>query len=514
MSAERAAAEQAVLAASGLGKRFGGVVALKGVDLGLYSGEVHALLGANGAGKSTLVKLLAGIEQPDEGEIRIRDAPVHFATPHDALAAGIATVHQELSLFPNLSVAANILISQEPRRGGVWIDGRATSRRAQSLLEGLGAADIDPEIPIAELSLAQSQLVEIAKALSSRPSVLILDEPTSALSVAEVERLIAVIERLRGQGTAIVFISHRLGEIERIADRVTILRSGEKVGNFAPGDFRRDKALALMLGENWQQGASAERPPAPAPAAAPVLAVRGLTLARHFTDVSFELRPGEVLGLGGLEGQGHKEVLLALFGVFRRGLLGTVELGGVRLVPRHPLKAMRAGVAFIPDDRKSLGGFLGLSVAENIAITVLKRLCRLFLLSRGREAVLVEALMRRLGIVAASPRLPLGSLSGGNQQKVVVAKWLARQASVYVFCDPTRGVDAGARAGLFSVIRELAAAGSAVLFYSTDISEFPPLCSRVMVFREGRISGMLEGQDVSEQKILDLSFRELTRDAA
>ncbi len=509
-----AAAKRPVLAASGLGKRFGGVVALQGVDLALYPGEVHALLGANGAGKSTLVKLLAGIEQPDGGEIRIRGEPVRFATPHAALVAGIATVHQELSLFPSLGVAANILITQEPRRGRVWIDGRALRRRARALLEGLGAGDIDPEVPVSELSLAQSQLVEIAKALSSQPGVLILDEPTSALSVAEVERLMAVIERLRTQGTAIVFISHRLGEIERIADRVSILRSGEKVGDFAPGDFSRERALALMLGESWQEGARAERAAPAATAAAPVLAVQGLTLARHFAEVSFKLRPGEVLGLGGLEGQGHKEVLLALFGVFRRGLDGQIELGGARLRPRRPRQAIRAGMAFIPDDRKSLGGFLGLSVSENIAITVLEGLCRFFLLSGAREASLVGGLVRRLGIVAASSRVALGSLSGGNQQKVVVAKWLARRAAVYVFCDPTRGVDAGARAGLFGIIRELAAAGSAVLFYSTDISEFPLLCSRVLVFREGRISGALEGKEVSEQNILDLSFREATREAA
>lgn len=511
---EAGAAKTPVLAAAGVGKRFGGVVALKGVDLALFAGEVHALLGANGAGKSTLVKLLAGIERPDEGEIRIRGEPVRFATPRAALAAGIATVHQELSLFPSLGVAANILIGQEPRRGGVWIDRRALRRRAVALLDGLGATDIHPDAPVAELTLAQSQLVEIAKALSGEPGVLILDEPTSALSVAEVERLMRVIQRLSAQGTAIVFISHRLGEIERIADRVSILRSGEKVGDFAPGNFSRERALALMLGESWQEGAKAEWLPPAAVTAGAVLTVQELALARHFAGVNFALRAGEVLGLAGLEGQGQKEVLFALFGLFRRGLEGRITLAGARLRPRRPRQAIKAGMAFIPDDRKSLGGFLGLSVAENIVIAVLERLCRFFLLSPAREAALVGALMRRLGILAASPRAPLGSLSGGNQQKVVVAKWLARRAGVYVFCDPTRGVDAGARAGLFGIIRELAAAGSGVLFYSTDISEFPALCTRVLVFREGRISGTLEGNEVTEQNILDLSFREVTREAA
>ena len=498
-----------VLAAVGLAKRFGGVVALRGVDLALRQGEVHALIGANGAGKSTFVKVLAGVVRPDVGEIRIRGRLTAFAGPRAAYDAGIATVHQELSLFPSLSVAENVLIGQEPRRGGLFVDRRTQRERAAALLDGLGVADIDPDAKLGELPLAQAQIVEIAKALSSDPSVLILDEPTSALSITEVERLLELIERLRAQGTAIVFISHRLGEIERIADRVSILRSGEKVGEFPRGAFNRGSALALMLGESWQANRAA-RPPAARDlsAAPPVMRVQGLTLHRHFTNVSFELRPGEVLGLAGLEGQGQKDVLFALFGLFRRGLEGTIELAGRRLRPRRPRQSIDAGMAFIPDDRKSLGGFLGLSISENIAITVLDRVSRGLLLNPAAEASLVQGLVGRLGIVCPSTAVPLGSLSGGNQQKVVVAKWLARPMPVYVFCDPTRGVDAGARAELFQVIRELVAAGAGILFYSTDISEFPALCNRVLVFREGHVSGTLSGEAISEQNILDLSFRE------
>ena len=509
-----ATAARPLLAAAGLAKRFGGVAALKGVDLALFPGEVHALLGANGAGKSTLVKILAGVEQADEGEIRIAGKPTQFATPRAALAAGLATVHQELSLFPSLGVAENILIGREPRRLGLWIDRRAMRRQAASLLATLGAADIDLDTPVGELPLAQAQLVEIAKALSAEPSVLILDEPTSALSIAEVERLIAVIERLRAQGRAIVFISHRLGEIERIAERVSILRSGEKVGEFAPGAFSRARALQLMLGEGWQEEKPPERNARARLAAPPVLTVENLTLARHFAAVSLALAPGEVLGLAGLEGQGQKEVLFALFGLFRRGLEGRVTLAGRTLRPRRPRQAIAAGLAFIPDDRKSLGGFLGLSVSDNIVITALDLVRNGPLLSPAAESALVEGLVRRLDIRCASPAVPLGSLSGGNQQKVVVAKWLARRASVYVFCDPTRGVDAGARAGLFAVIRELAAAGSGVLFYSTDLAEFPALCDRVLVFREGRIAGTLTGPAITEPAILELSFRDAARDAA
>lgn len=503
-----------ILVATGLSKRFGGVVALHQADLALYPGEVHALLGANGAGKSTLVKLLAGIEQPDAGTIEVGGAAMRFASPHAALVAGIATVHQELSLFPSLSVGENILIGQEPLRGGHWIDTATTYERARALLGMLDATDIDPNTTAGDLPLAQAQLVEIAKALSTNPRVLILDEPTSALSIAEVEHLISVIERLRDRRTAIVLISHRLGEIERLADRVSILRSGEKVGEFPPGDFSREKALALMLGEAWQERQTGSAAAAFAGADDTILRISGLTLAPNFADISFDLRRGEVIGLAGLEGQGQKEFLFALFGLFRRGLEGTIEIGGRRLRPRRPRDAISAGIALIPDDRKTLGGFLGLSISENIAITVLGSLRRWFILSRRAEADLVDEYVRRFGIKCASRAVPLGSLSGGNQQKVVVAKWLARRMPVYVFCDPTRGVDAGARSELFGVIRDLAAQGTAVLFYSTDILEFSLLCNRVLVFREGRVAGSLEGTSITEQNILDLSFHEAAHDVA
>lgn len=503
------------LAALGLSKRFGGVVALRNVDLTLQPGEVHALLGANGAGKSTLVKLLAGIEQPDEGTITVNGESVAFPNPHAALAAGIATVHQELSLFPSLSVAENIMIGQEPRRGRFWIDRIAMRERARGLLDTLGATDIDPAATVADLPLAQAQLVEIAKALSTDPQVLILDEPTSALSIAEVEHLLSVVDRLRKSGAAIVFISHRFAEIERLADRVSILRSGTKVGEFAPGTFSRDKALELMLGEVWQERQAAR--PAEVFAGdtqATVLQVADLSLLPHFAHVDFQLRRGEVLGFAGLEGQGQKELLFALFGLFRKGVRGEINVGGKPLRPRHPRDAISAGIALIPDDRKTLGGFLSLSISENIAITMLESLRGTLMLNRRAEADLVESYIRRLGIKCAGSAVPLGSLSGGNQQKVVVAKWLARRAPVYMFCDPTRGVDAGARGELFDVIRELAASGSAVLFYSTDLSEFPLLCNRVLVFREGAVSGTLEGPAITEQNILDLSFREPVHDAA
>lgn len=502
------------LAAAGLSKRFGGVIALRNVNLTLYPGEVHALLGANGAGKSTLVKLLAGIEQPDEGTITLNGESVRFPNPHAALAAGISTVHQELSLFPSLSVAENIAIGQEPRRGLFWIDKVATRKRAQALLDTLGVTDIDPAATVADLPLAQAQLVEISKALSTDPQVLILDEPTSALSIAEVEHLLSVIDHLRESGAAIVFISHRLGEIERLADRVSILRSGEKVGEFAPGTFSRDKALELMLGEVWQERQTVRPSQAFAgDAQSTVLQVADLSLPPHFAHIDFQLRRGEVLGIAGLEGQGQKELLFALFGLFRKGLQGEISVGGKTLRPRHPRDAISAGIALVPDDRKTLGGFLNLSISENITITMLESLRGTFMLDRRAEARLVDSYVRLLRIKCENPALPLGSLSGGNQQKVVVAKWVARRAAVYMFCDPTRGVDAGARGELFEVIRDLAADGRAVLFYSTDLSEFPLLCNRVLVLREGSVSGVLEGPAITEQNILEMSFRDAAHDA-
>ncbi len=503
------------LVASGLSKRFGGVIALRNVDLTLYPGEVHALLGANGAGKSTLMKLLAGIEQPDEGAISVNGGAVLIPNPRAALSAGIAIVHQELSLFPSLGVTENIMIGQEPRRGRFWIDKVAMRKRARDLLDSLGATDIDTSSTVGDLPLAQAQLVEIAKALSTDPSVLILDEPTSALSITEVEHLLSVIDRLRKRGASIVFISHRFSEIERIADRVTILRSGEKAGEFRPGTFNRDEALALMLGETWRKELSTRSAEAfTGDAEATVLQVDDLTLVPHFADIDFKLRRGEILGFTGLEGQGQKELLFAIFGLFRKGLHGKITVGGDHLLPRHPRESISAGIALIPDDRKTLGGFLNLSISENIAITVLESLRSALIINRRAEADLVDGYIRRLSIKCTSSAVSLGSLSGGNQQKVVVAKWLARKAPVYMFCDPTRGVDAGARTELFAVIRELAASGSAILFYSTDLSEFAQLCNRVLVFRDGRVSGTLDGPEIVEQNILDLSFKEAVHDAA
>ena len=492
------------LRAQGLSKHFGGVAALDAVNLTLHAGEVHALLGANGAGKSTLVKLLAGYLRPDHGTIELHGRPVRLGRPEAAFQAGIATVHQELSLFGNLTVAQNILIGREPRGRLGFIREGALTRQAGDLLRRIGMSGIDPAARVADLALGARQLVEIAKAMSFDPAVLILDEPTSALGHAEVRHLLDVVRGLRDRGRSIVFISHRMEEIEDIADRITILRSGQVVGSFPAQQFDRAEALRLMLGET---AAIAHAPPPPPPPTAPVrLAALDLSLPGRLRGVSFELRAGEVLGLAGLQGQ--KDALFALFGIWRRGVSGQIMAGERRFMPRRPRSAIRAGLAFVPDDRKSMGGFLGLSVAHNISITLLERLRRGPLLDRAAERRIVDELVERLGIRCASPAARLSSLSGGNQQKAIAAKWLARERSVYLFCDPTRGVDAGARESLYATIRDLAAAGKGVLFYSTDLAEFPILCSRVLVLRGGRIAGSLSGAEITEKAILGLSFQD------
>jgi ribose transport system ATP-binding protein len=499
------------LHAQGLTKRYGGITALEEVGLTLRDGEVHALLGANGAGKSTLVKILAGIVQPDEGTLSLRGAATRLPSPQAAFRAGIATVHQELSLFPGLTVAQNVLIGREPRNRLGWIDEAALLETTKALLADLGVEEIAPDTPVSELSLAQQQLVEITKAMSFDPRVLILDEPTSALGRADVDRLLGVVRGLRQRGRAIVFISHRMEEIESITDQVTILRGGRKVGEMTRAQFDRDHALELMLGDT-QLHLQRLHPAAPPPGAA-LLEVRDLTLAGRLAGVDFDIRPGEVLGLAGLEGHGQRDMLFALFGLYRRGLRGDVRVRGRPARATRPLQAIASGFALIPDDRKGMGGFLELSVAHNISATLLRQLTKWGMLDRGRERSVVADMITRLRIKCDSPDAPLASLSGGNQQKVVTAKWLAHGASIYLFCDPTRGVDAGAREILYAAIRDLAAAGNAILVYSTDINEFVILCTRVLVMRDGSVSGTLSGRDITEPNILAMSFRDLAQAA-
>ncbi len=498
-----------ILVAENLSKSFGATQALRKADLRCRAGEVHALLGANGAGKSTLVRLLSGVIRPDTGTILLRGQNVRFSSPKQAAVAGLATVFQELSLFPHLTVAQNILIGQEPTSRIGWIKEDKVLTRAEGILSLLGEKTVDPSAMVETLSLGQRQVVEIAKALSHQPDILLLDEATSALGPEESARLFALVRSLRDSGKGIIFISHRMEEIEAIADRITILKDGETVGHLTRDQFDRSHIFRLMLGTELSRSIDtkkAEKNPSQ-PNAGPIIRVENLELKRRLHDVSFEAWPGEILGLAGLEGQGQVALLHLLFGMYRRGYSGLVTINGRTGLPRTPWHATKLGLGLIPEDRKTQGAILPLSVEANFSLSSLNGLTNGFgLIRRSREQSLVRQLTSRLAVKTTNPGEPIAKLSGGNQQKVVIGKWLARNPSIFLFCDPTRGVDIAAKASIYDIVRRLAADGKGIIYYSTEHEELVSLCDRVMVFRDGRITGSLSGADLNHHNLLALSF--------
>jgi ribose transport system ATP-binding protein len=499
----------AILIAENLTKSFGATQALRRADLRCWPGEVHALLGANGAGKSTLVRLLSGVMRPDAGSIRLRGKNVRFSGPKQAAVAGLATVFQELSLFPHLTVAQNILIGQEPTSPAGWIREGKIIAGAKEILRTLGENAIDPSTLVENLSLGQRQVIEIAKALSHQPDILLLDEATSALGPEESARLFTLVRSLRDSGKGIIFISHRMEEIEAIADRITILKDGETVGHLTRDQFDRSEIFRLMLGPELSRSINVARPESkPAQAEVqPIVKVENLELKRRLHGVSFALRPGEILGLAGLEGQGQVALLHLLFGMYRRGYSGSVTINGQNGLPRTPWHATKLGLGLIPEDRKTQGAILPLSVETNFTLASLSRLTNRFgLIQRSQERSVVRNLTADLAVKTASPGEPIGKLSGGNQQKVVIGKWLARGPSVFLFCDPTRGVDIAAKASIYNIVRQLATQGKGIIYYSTEHEELVSLCDRVLVFRDGRIGGSLTGAELNHHNLLALSF--------
>lgn len=498
-----------ILVAENLSKSFGATQALRKADLRCRAGEVHALLGANGAGKSTLVRLLSGVIRPDTGTILLRGQNVRFSSPKQAAVAGLATVFQELSLFPHLTVAQNILIGQEPTSRIGWIKEDKVLTRAEGILSLLGENTIDPSAMVETLSLGQRQVVEIAKALSHQPDILLLDEATSALGPEESARLFALVRSLRDSGKGIIFISHRMEEIEAIADRITILKDGETVGHLTRDQFDRSHIFRLMLGTELSRTIDtkkAEKNPSQ-PNAGPIIRVENLKLKRRLHDVSFEAWPGEILGLAGLEGQGQVALLHLLFGMYRRGYSGLVTINGRTGLPRTPWHATKLGIGLIPEDRKTQGAILPLSVETNFSLSSLSGLTNGFgLIRRSREQSLVRQLTSSLAVKTTNPGEPIAKLSGGNQQKVVIGKWLARNPSIFLFCDPTRGVDIAAKASIYDIVRRLAADGKGIIYYSTEHEELVSLCDRVLVFRDGRITGSLSGAELNHHNLLALSF--------
>jgi ribose transport system ATP-binding protein len=500
----------------GVSKRYGGVRALENADLTIEAGRIHAVLGENGAGKSTLIKIMAGVVAPDEGRMLLDGEPVAFDSPSDAQAAGICCIFQELSLIPDLSVADNIAISDPPRRFGL-IDRRAQRRVAEDALARAGADNIHPSALVKDLPLSRRQMVEIAKALGRRPRILILDEATSALTAADVTRIYAVLKRLRADGLALVYISHRMHEIAELADECTVFRNGRSVASYAAGTKSDAEIIELMIGRELASEFPA-RPAGAASGAPPRLEAAHLGWDDRLHDVSFKLHAGEVIGLGGLDGQGQRELLLALFGVLR-GTTGQVSIDGKPVAITRPSVAKRRdiGMALIPEDRKSEGLMLPMSVRDNLAFAAQEALSRWGVVDRTAEREAVERIVRRLAIRTDGTLVPAGSLSGGNQQKLVIGKWLMVGPRILLLNDPTRGIDVGTKQELYVLLRELAEAGAAILFYSTDVDELVGCCDRVLVMVDGAIRRELAGPEITEHALvssaLNLASEARSRDS-
>ena len=490
---------QPFLALSAISKRYGGVRALDRVDFSCRRGEIHAVLGENGAGKSTLIKIIAGVVPPDDGAIALEGKPVRFAEPAAATAQGIVSVFQELSLLPDLTVADNITLAAPPRRFGL-IDARAQRRRAEALLARIGCEDVNPAARIRDLPLSRRQMVEIAKALGKNPRLLVLDEATSALTQADVARIYRLLERLRQEEVAILFISHRMHEVEALADLCSVFRNGRHVRTFAKGALGNDAIVELMIGREI----SGQYPPKPPPRINPaVLTVEHLRWQDRLKDISLSIGRGEIVGLGGLDGQGQKELLLALFGVLR-GVSGTIRVDGRKIAPASPAAAKRSapGIALIPEDRKTEGLMLAMSVADNLTAAALERIARGPFIDPRKKARVVADGIKRLGIRVGAPEDAVSTLSGGNQQKVVIAKWLMTEPGIILLNDPTRGIDVGTKQELYRLLRELAERGAAILFYSTDYDELIGCCDRVAVMYDGHVVRELAGTEITEQAIV------------
>ncbi|NKI92769.1 sugar ABC transporter ATP-binding protein [Rhizobacter sp. SG703] len=494
-----------LLEVQGLGKRYGGVHALQAADLLVEPGRIHAILGENGAGKSTLIKLIAGVVAPDEGRMLLDGQPVAFASPAAANAAGIVCVFQELSLIPDLSVADNLFIGAPPTRFGL-IDRRAQRRQAEEALARAGAADIHPLARVKDLSLSRRQMVEIAKALARRPRLLILDEATSALTAADVAQVYAVLKRLRADGLALLYISHRMHEIAELADECTVFCDGRSVAHFAAGTKTDTEIVELMIGRAYS-GVFPDRPVRPPDAVAgtapPRLDLRGLHWTHRLADISLQLRAGEIVGLGGLDGQGQRELLLALFGVLR-GCRGELLIDGrpAPIAGPHAAKQPRIGMALIPEDRKTEGLMLPMSVRENLSFAALGALSRCGVIDRGAERAAVERMMTLLAVRCDGMDVAAGSLSGGNQQKLVIGKWLMMAPRIILLNDPTRGIDVGTKQEIYQLLRRLADDGAAILFYSTDHDELVGCCDRVLVMVEGRVRRELVGAQITEHALV------------
>ena len=495
---EAAAERIPVLEARDIHKRFPGVHALTGVSLTVYPGEVLAIVGENGAGKSTLMKILSGALQPDDGVICIDGQPVRFTDPRDALAHGIAIIYQELSLIDKLTVAENLLLGQLPgRESATWlVDWPTVWRKASALLAQVGLS-LDPQVPVARLSVGQKQLVEIARALSRNARVLILDEPTSALSLQETERLFALLRDVRARGVAILYISHRLDEIFALADRITVMRDGQVVATLPARDATREQLIRLMVGRDLQ----AFYADLPDPEPRVRLEVRGLSRRGVLQDITLSIRAGEIVGLAGLVGAGRTELARCLFGVDPYDT-GEMLVDGQPVRIRTPRDAVRLGIGFVPEDRKLQALVLILAVRQNTTLPLIPMLSRFGIFQQRRERVLAQRYVEELRIRTPSVDQRVMNLSGGNQQKVVLARWLAAQSRILILDEPTRGIDVGAKAEVHKLIADLARQGVAILLISSELPEVLAMSHRILVMREGRIVAEFPRSQATEERVL------------
>lgn len=480
-------------------KTFGSVVALRDAKLALHASEIHGLVGENGAGKSTLIKVITGVHRPDSGQMLMDGEQIQFEGPSDALRRGIAVIYQEPSLFDDLSIAENVWIGRQPLTSAHTVDYAAMERGSREIFTNLGI-DLDPRRAARGLSIADQQMVEIAKAISQDAEILIMDEPTAALSGSEVERLFSAVRGLRERGAAILFISHRFEEIQALCQRVTVMRDGAFISSDPIGDVTIRELIRRMVGRSIDE----MFPKLDVEPGEVVLEVESLASGSVLRDVSFTVRSGEIVALAGLVGSGRSEIVQSVFGTDRR-TAGTVRVNGVTLPPNRPRAAIRAGIGMVPEDRRQKGLILAQSILENAVAVVRRRLASLGFLKRAAEQAEAEDWTTRLRAKFGQLNDPVATLSGGNQQKIVLAKWLATNPAVLIVDEPTRGIDVGTKAEVHRLISELASEGMAVLMVSSELPEVLGMADRVVVVREGTIAGELDRSEATQESIIILA---------
>ena len=483
-----------LLEMKGIGKTFPGVKALEGVNLTVREGQVHALLGENGAGKSTLIKILSGAYSKDEGEISFDGKPVEIKGPQDAQALGISTIYQEFNLAANLSITENIFLGHLPRKGPL-VDWAAARAKSQEILDSLGVK-LAVDTPTSELSVAEQQLVEIAKALNRKTRVLIMDEPSAVLGEKDLENLFRVVRTLQAQGIGIIYISHRLKEIFELADEVTVLKDGRYVATRQVADVDMDDLVRLMIGRDLQD-VYPKRTTQPGEV---LLEVKNVSLTKLVHDISFQLRAGEIVGFAGITGSGRTEVARAIFGA--DPCVGEMEIFGKPYKARSPEDAIHHGVALVTEDRKRQGLLLKQNVTINTTVSGLKRLCRFGLIRLGEEVKLVKQMIQQLSIKTPGPNFMVVNMSGGNQQKVILARWLSVGTRIFIMDEPTRGIDVGSKSEIYQIMAELAAKGVGIIMISSELPEILGMSDRVMVMRQGTIVKELSRAEASEEAIM------------